>query len=281
MCTGAYREALTRDLSSTASSAPAPSQRHHATEASPEGVAGRAASHVVDPLRIANSDETRSVLNGTNGTTSATSPEESARARGGMIESPPTRLGTDTSTRMTRQLNADNDKSADTITWTPTSSRGQDTGYAIKLRFGLCLCVLSAPRWRRPSQRWRRAWRSPGLGGECVKVVVAAREVTGGGCLASSGCGWLGRADSCMIPVRSGGRVGGLTRPPARRQASAVPQGGRLVAQLPGRRHELPIGSGLHRCRGESYHPVAVLEGQPHAEVPFQAASDRVACHGT
>jgi hypothetical protein len=44
MCTEAYREALTRDLSSTASSAPAstpaPSQRH-ATEAGREGVAGR------------------------------------------------------------------------------------------------------------------------------------------------------------------------------------------------------------------------------------------------
>jgi hypothetical protein len=44
MCTDAYREALTRDLSSTASSAPAstpaPSQRH-ATEAGREGVAGR------------------------------------------------------------------------------------------------------------------------------------------------------------------------------------------------------------------------------------------------
>jgi hypothetical protein len=44
MCTDAYREALTRDLSSTASSAaastPAPGQRH-ATEAGREGVAGR------------------------------------------------------------------------------------------------------------------------------------------------------------------------------------------------------------------------------------------------
>jgi len=44
MCTDAYREALTRDLSSTASSAPAstpaPSQRH-ATEAGREGVVGR------------------------------------------------------------------------------------------------------------------------------------------------------------------------------------------------------------------------------------------------
>jgi hypothetical protein len=44
MCTAAYREALTRDLSSTASSAPAstlaPDQRH-ATEAGREGVAGR------------------------------------------------------------------------------------------------------------------------------------------------------------------------------------------------------------------------------------------------
>jgi hypothetical protein len=42
MCTDAYREALTRDLTSTASSAPAstPSQRH-ATEAGSEGVAGR------------------------------------------------------------------------------------------------------------------------------------------------------------------------------------------------------------------------------------------------
>jgi hypothetical protein len=38
MCTDAYREALTRDLSSTAS--PAPGQRH-ATEAGREGVAGR------------------------------------------------------------------------------------------------------------------------------------------------------------------------------------------------------------------------------------------------
>ncbi len=44
MCPEAYREALTRDLSSTASSAaasaPAPGQRH-ATEAGREGVAGR------------------------------------------------------------------------------------------------------------------------------------------------------------------------------------------------------------------------------------------------
>jgi len=43
MCTAAYREALTRDLSSTASSAPsspAPSQRH-ATEAGREDVVGR------------------------------------------------------------------------------------------------------------------------------------------------------------------------------------------------------------------------------------------------
>jgi hypothetical protein len=44
MCTGAYREALTRDLSSTASSAPtstpAPSQRQ-AAQAGREGVAGR------------------------------------------------------------------------------------------------------------------------------------------------------------------------------------------------------------------------------------------------
>jgi hypothetical protein len=44
MCTDAYRAALTRDLSSTASSAPAstsaPGQRH-ATEAGREGVAGR------------------------------------------------------------------------------------------------------------------------------------------------------------------------------------------------------------------------------------------------
>jgi hypothetical protein len=44
MCTDAYREALTRDLSSTASSAsastPAPGQRH-ATETGREGVAGR------------------------------------------------------------------------------------------------------------------------------------------------------------------------------------------------------------------------------------------------
>jgi hypothetical protein len=39
MCTDAYREALTRDLSSTASSASAPSQRY-ATEAGREGVAG-------------------------------------------------------------------------------------------------------------------------------------------------------------------------------------------------------------------------------------------------
>jgi hypothetical protein len=43
-CTDAYREALTRDLSSTASSAPAstpaPSQ-HQAAEAGREGVAGR------------------------------------------------------------------------------------------------------------------------------------------------------------------------------------------------------------------------------------------------
>jgi hypothetical protein len=43
MCTDAYREALTRDLSSPASSAPAstsaPSQRH-ATEAGREGVVG-------------------------------------------------------------------------------------------------------------------------------------------------------------------------------------------------------------------------------------------------
>jgi hypothetical protein len=42
MCTDAHREALTRDLSSTASPAPAstPGQRH-ATEAGREGVAGR------------------------------------------------------------------------------------------------------------------------------------------------------------------------------------------------------------------------------------------------
>ena len=44
MCTDAYREALTRDLSSTASSAPtstlAPSQRQ-AAEAGREGVVGR------------------------------------------------------------------------------------------------------------------------------------------------------------------------------------------------------------------------------------------------
>jgi hypothetical protein len=44
MCTDAYREALTRDLSSTVSSAPAstsaPGQRH-VTEAGREGVAGR------------------------------------------------------------------------------------------------------------------------------------------------------------------------------------------------------------------------------------------------
>jgi hypothetical protein len=42
MCTDAYREALTRDLSATAfpAPAPAPSQRH-ATEADREGVAGR------------------------------------------------------------------------------------------------------------------------------------------------------------------------------------------------------------------------------------------------
>jgi hypothetical protein len=44
MCTDAYREALRRDFSSTASSAPdstpAPSQRH-ATEAGREGVVGR------------------------------------------------------------------------------------------------------------------------------------------------------------------------------------------------------------------------------------------------
>ena len=42
MCTAAYREALTREFSSTASSASTlvPSQRH-ATEAGREGVAGR------------------------------------------------------------------------------------------------------------------------------------------------------------------------------------------------------------------------------------------------
>jgi hypothetical protein len=40
MCTSAYREALTRDLSSTASSTSAPIQRH-AAEAGREGVAGR------------------------------------------------------------------------------------------------------------------------------------------------------------------------------------------------------------------------------------------------
>jgi len=39
-CTDAYREALTRDLPSTASSAPAPSQRQ-AADAGHEGVAGR------------------------------------------------------------------------------------------------------------------------------------------------------------------------------------------------------------------------------------------------
>jgi hypothetical protein len=35
MCTAAYREALTRDFSSSASSAPVPSQRH-VTEAEPD-----------------------------------------------------------------------------------------------------------------------------------------------------------------------------------------------------------------------------------------------------
>ncbi len=40
MCTDAYREALTRDLSSTASSAPTLSQRH-ATEAGREGALAR------------------------------------------------------------------------------------------------------------------------------------------------------------------------------------------------------------------------------------------------
>jgi len=40
MCTDAYREALTRDLSSTASPAPAPGRRQGA-EADREGAAGR------------------------------------------------------------------------------------------------------------------------------------------------------------------------------------------------------------------------------------------------
>jgi len=52
MCTEAYREALTRDLSSTASSAPAstsaPSQRH-VTEVSREGVAGRPLRRCANP----------------------------------------------------------------------------------------------------------------------------------------------------------------------------------------------------------------------------------------
>jgi hypothetical protein len=51
MCTDAYREALTRDLSSTASSAPtsrsAPSQRQ-AAEAGREGVVGRPAGAVAE-----------------------------------------------------------------------------------------------------------------------------------------------------------------------------------------------------------------------------------------
>jgi hypothetical protein len=52
MCTAAYREALTRDLSFTASSAPAstpaPGQRH-ATEAGREDVAGRPVRPPADP----------------------------------------------------------------------------------------------------------------------------------------------------------------------------------------------------------------------------------------
>jgi len=50
MCTDAYRAALTRDFSSTASPAPAPAQRP-ATEAGREGVAGRPFRPRANPRR--------------------------------------------------------------------------------------------------------------------------------------------------------------------------------------------------------------------------------------
>jgi hypothetical protein len=56
MCTDAYREALTRDLTSTASSVAASTSapsRRHATEAGREGVAGRPAPDEAQEIVLA------------------------------------------------------------------------------------------------------------------------------------------------------------------------------------------------------------------------------------
>src|SRR5882724_10348841 len=60
------------------------------------------------------------------------------------------------------------------------------------------------------------------------------------------------------------------------RNQSAVAELGRLVEQLPARRDEGAVAVTVHSGRQEGGHPVAVLEREFHAEVPFQATPDRV-----
>src|SRR6266545_8289335 len=68
----------------------------------------------------------------------------------------------------------------------------------------------------------------------------------------------------------------GPWRPGALRADSAVAQLGALVEQLAARRDERLVLGATHRADLERGYPVAVLEGELHAEVALQPTADRV-----
>jgi hypothetical protein len=120
----------------------------------------RNARNVADPLRTANSDEARFVLNGTHETASVTSPENRpAQRAAGWSRHPPVRPRTGHHRRTSRQLSLDTARSSAMITWTPPLRLRQDTNCPVRVkltavsrdppcrtrRFG---CRLSRFTWR-------------------------------------------------------------------------------------------------------------------------------------